>query len=1048
MLVLHAHWQAPRRPNESGGMLFWAENPAAPQPPIWRGRLPRKGHIRAQPHPYCLDSRILRELIGAGTPLSTAESNRIRLLMPTSRTGPLPSPELIHSWGLDEYNEPFLSQWIIEGLWLPASKAFPVLVNLPAQSRLFILGQDAHYWRKASNLILETLAAQRIVPTITPLNGISPRTYYARWMPVLDGPHDAARLEQLTRAMPPVCRSEALPSDQRNYDGEVSPRALLETFLKDMCDALARSWGRNRLPRIVIEGENPLLPWIEALFSDDPTIQASPAQLQAFSSSIRAWLRNLQAAGDSIFRIAFRIIAPDPNQSKDEQFWLVDFLLQARDDPTLVLPAEEVWRTNGSNLRIYNRRFSNPQEKLLAGLGYAARLFPQLLPALKTNHPTGTIFDTDTAYRFLREAGPMLEQAGFGLMVPPWWNQNNARLGMRLRLMPKDGVSPRSASGRLGLQSLVSFQWELALGNTPLTRAEFEALVALKSPLVQIRGQWVQLDADQVEAAIQFWESQQQNGEISLLQAAQYGLGAQTGNSALPVTEVVAEGWVEDWLSRLSNPEQLSEQEQPQGLVGLLRPYQRYGFSWLLFFRRWGLGAILADDMGLGKTIQALAMLQFEKETQGKLSGPVLLLCPSSVVYNWQREACRFTPALKTMVHQGTNRLRNSDFIETVNNVDLVLTSYAVLRMDAEIMHKVNWYGVIADEAQNIKNPSTKQSQAARKLNSSFRFALTGTPVENRLTELWSIMNFLNPGYLGSLEKFRSEYAMPIERFGDMDTTHRLRQLVGPFILRRVKTDPTVIQDLPEKIEMKEFCNLTEEQATLYEAIVKQTMDKIANSDGIERKGMVLTLLMQLKQVCNHPLQYLHQIQGVGDDISQVAGRSGKLVRLIEMLEEILAEGDRALIFTQFAEMGHLLNGYLPQALERNVQYLYGGTPLKVRDQMVQRFQEDDHAPPIFILSLKAGGFGINLTRANHVFHFDRWWNPAVENQATDRAFRIGQHQNVQVHKFITSGTLEDRIDEMIESKKGLAEAIIGGEESWMTELSTEDLRDLVKLRR
>jgi SNF2 family DNA or RNA helicase len=405
------------------------------------------------------------------------------------------------------------------------------------------------------------------------------------------------------------------------------------------------------------------------------------------------------------------------------------------------------------------------------------------------------------------------------------------------------------------------------------------------------------------------------------------------------------------------------------------------------------------------------------------------------------------------MIHQGPGRLHGAEFKEAVKNVDLVLTSYAVVRMDAEQLQQVPWYGIIADEAQNIKNPSAKQTQAVRRLPGSFRLALTGTPVENRLTELWSIMQFLNPGYLGTLEKFRAEYAIPIERFGEPEATQRLRQLVGPFLLRRVKTDPNVIQDLPEKIEIKQYCNLTEEQATLYEAVVQSTMKKIADSDGIERKGLVLTLLMQLKQVCNHPMQYLHQVQvesGGTDapDISQLAGRSGKLIRLVEMLDEILSEGDRALVFTQFAEMGHLLANYLPGALGHNVQFLYGGTPMKARDQMVQRFQEDDHAPPIFILSLKAGGIGLNLTRANHVFHFDRWWNPAVEDQATDRSFRIGQLRNVEVHKFITAGTLEERIDELIDSKKGLADAIIGGGEQWLTELSTEDLRELVNLRR
>ncbi len=1032
-------------------MFFWAENPSAPQPQAWRGRLPAKN--RPRNHPYCLPAETLKDRIGGGTPLAYAETQRIRLNLPTSRTGPLPSPELGHDWDLDTHSAPTLEPWNVEGLWLTASKAFSVLANLPPESPVFVLGQDTLFWRKAAYLVLEALAGENLIPTIVAPNGNGQKAYLARWVPVLDGPRDAERLAQLVQAMPPVCRAESLAPEYRpaSSQPQTQPKALLDSFLNGMTDALARSWGRARVPRIVSDQESPMQAWLIALFQDDPVIAASAAQLQAFNSGLRAWSRNLQAAYDQSFRIAFRLEAPEQLPENGAKAWGLHFLLQARDDPSLLLPAEEVWRTNGNALRYLGRRYDQPQEKLLGGLGFAARLFPPLVPALQTSHPSKTNLDTPTAYRFLREAAPLLEQAGFGLLVPPWWNQRGARLGVRLHLKPRAGDERRTpAGGKLSLSNLVSYQWELALGDTLLTREEFEALVALKSPLVQIRGQWVQLDSEQIEAAIHFWESQQQGGEISLIQAAQFGLGGQTNASDLPVTEVVAEGWVNDWLERLSHPERMIELVQPEGLIGLLRPYQIYGYSWLVFFRRFGMGACLADDMGLGKTVQALALLQYEKETQGKLPGPVLLLCPTSVVTNWQRETKRFTPGLKTMIHQGPGRLHGADFNQAVQKVDLVLTSYAVVRMDAEQLQKVQWYGVIADEAQNIKNPSAKQTQAVRKLPGSFRLALTGTPVENRLTELWSIMQFLNPGYLDTLEKFRAEYAIPIERFGDPEATQRLRQLVGPFILRRVKTDPNVIQDLPEKIEIKQFCNLTEEQATLYEAVVQSTMKKIAESDGIQRKGLVLTLLMQLKQVCNHPVQYLHQIDGGAGNLSiaEVAGRSGKLIRLVEMLDEILSEGDRALVFTQFAEMGHLLSSYLPQALGHNVQFLYGGTPMKMRDQMVQRFQEDDHAPPIFILSLKAGGIGLNLTRANHVFHFDRWWNPAVEDQATDRSFRIGQLRNVEVHKFITAGTLEERIDELIDSKKGLADAIIGGGEQWLTELSTEDLRELVNLRR
>jgi len=376
-----------------------------------------------------------------------------------------------------------------------------------------------------------------------------------------------------------------------------------------------------------------------------------------------------------------------------------------------------------------------------------------------------------------------------------------------------------------------------------------------------------------------------------------------------------------------------------------------------------------------------------------------------------------------------------------------VLTSYPIVRLDAESIHSVRWLAVILDEAQNIKNPEAKQTQAIRQIKAEFRIALTGTPVENRLSELWSIMHFLNPGYLGARKSFREKFALPIERYHDEEAIQQLKQLTTPFILRRVKTDPRVISDLPDKVETKVYCTLTEEQGTLYEAVVQDVMKKIEEEEGMKRRGLVLSMMMQLKQICNHPVQYLHQTGKNGADVS-LEDRSGKLERLGELLEEVLAENDRALIFTQFAEMGGMLADYLPRAFGAGTQFLHGGTPAKTRDQMVKRFQDDEHAPPVFILSLKAGGTGLNLTRASHVFHFDRWWNPAVEDQATDRAFRIGQKRNVQVHKFVTTGTLEEMIDDMIESKRGLAQAIVGGGENWITEMSTDELRRVVTLRR
>jgi SNF2 family DNA or RNA helicase len=409
-----------------------------------------------------------------------------------------------------------------------------------------------------------------------------------------------------------------------------------------------------------------------------------------------------------------------------------------------------------------------------------------------------------------------------------------------------------------------------------------------------------------------------------------------------------------------------------------------------------------------------------------------------SVAGNWEREAARFAPDLAVYVHHGRERVKGAAFARAAGLADLVVTTYALALRDRDALQSVRWERVVLDEAQNIKSIEAKQTRAIRSLQARHRIALTGTPVENRLSELHSIMDFLNPGLLGSTAGFQERFARPIERYRDGHATRRLRDATKPFILRRLKTDKEIISDLPEKIEMRVDCHLSREQATLYQAVVDEMLEQAARSEGIERAGVILAALVKLKQVCNHPAHLLR-------DRSQLEGRSGKLQRLQEIVQEALAQGDRALCFTQFAEFGHDLRAYLQELTGREVLFLHGGTSRTAREEMVSRFQSED-GPPLFVLSLKAGGVGLNLTAANHVIHFDRWWNPAVEDQATDRAFRIGQRKNVQVRKLTCVGTLEERIDELIASKRDLAQSIVGSGEAWLTELDTAQLRELVTL--
>ena len=1047
MYVLHTHWHPPTTPaeTETAGVLFWVET-SETQPLKQKGRKSRV----AQPHPFCADPKeTFQQLLLIHPQIPRGHTKQVSLLLPTTKFGPQPSPQLQHDWDIEDNASPTLTAWLIGGVWLPPVEAFTFLSNLPSAESMppqLTLGADSHYWQIVANLTLETLAQQKILPVLAQADA-SAKSFHARWLPILDGPQDGPRFARLLEAMPPICRAEAKTAGEAP-----SPRLVLDTFLNTMTDALARQWGQAKAPTFPQRERDPARDWLQALFRTSPEVSGSAAQLGRLKQSHKLWLRNLHVAGDKHFRIAFRLEAPAQQASAaDEKNWQLHYLLQAQEDPSLLVPAQQVWQVKGNVLNTLNRRIEQPQEKLLVGLGYAARLFEPLQQSLKTAKPSATSLSSPEAFNFLRESASLLEASGFGVLVPPWWNKPGTRLGVRLKMSsgnagPGADVIPKS---RISFDNIIRYKWELSLGETTLSREEFDALAALKSPLVQIRGQWVQLDPEQIEAAIHFWEKHALEGEIDLQNGLRLGLGARDNVEGLPVEQVEFEGWLADWMKQFTGHEKLAELPPPQSLQAELRPYQRYGYSWLDFLRRWGMGACLADDMGLGKTIQTITMLLREKEEQGKLPGPTLLICPTSVVSNWAREVRRFAPTLTTMMHQGGDRLRDQEFVEHAGQVDLVLTSYNLARRDADLIKSINWFGVILDEAQNIKNPEAKQTRAIRQFPANFRLALTGTPVENRLSELWSIMHFLNPGYLGSRQSFRQNFALPIERYQDEEAVQRLKKMVSPFILRRVKTDPTVIQDLPDKHEMKVYCNLSEEQATLYESIVKSAMEEVTQTDGIERKGLVLGMLMKLKQVCNHPAQFLHQI-GDGHSLETVGdmARSGKLARLTEMLEEAISVGDRVLIFTQFAEMGQLLKRHLQDQLGVSTMFLYGGTPAKKRTVMVKRFQEDPNGPPIFILSLKAGGVGLNLTRANQVFHFDRWWNPAVENQATDRAFRIGQRRDVLVYKFVCVGTMEEMIDDMIESKKALAESVVGGGENWLTELSTDELRDLVTLKR
>lgn len=1514
MLILHIGWLLTTPTDKTRGLVVWAETD-------------RKADMTmralARLHPFTASTRALRRALIEWMPSAEfllkerASEYTSNIWLPTTDNTPRSSLPLLHTEPPAPVSTPDLAVWQVETLRIDPEQALAFLAALPPdtdETPGIHVGADVSYWRAAGRFALELIARQRFMPALVERDD----KFLALWQPLLDESGDAARVTRLVNALPPLCRAYVLRDT--HAPPMHPPRALVENFLATVVDAFARS--HHPLPASDSHRTTIAEEWLAAL-SGDPQLDASASDLRAFYEQYRAWAEAVPGAigGDS-FRLCFRLEPPTPPDEipaddvyaprANARAWSLRFLLQATDDPSLLVPVEQVWSARGGSAKFLNRTFDAPHERVLAGLGHASRLFAPLEASLRTARPAYCSLTSEEAYTFLHETALLLRSFGFGVLAPGL----HSKFGVRVHLKSASQETPKGGVAGISFDDIVNYDWQLVLGDTVLSREEFDKLAALKTPLVQIRGKWVELHPDQLQSALKFWEKRQERapqhsdsaGEMNAQEALRLALGLDTtkADTGLPLVEVVADGWIGELLTSLQNNQQMQSLTAPPEFQGTLRPYQNTGLAWLAFLRQWGLGGCLADDMGLGKCISAESLLevngvlrtaediwsryagmpefdgegywadatellnvssidetsgcivnapvrrlyrqhvqeklhkitlsdgsaiaitrahclltpqgwtnelkvgdyvcvpaklttaeqsqdldlikflawqiaegyensggrlritqnsvdrlqelkqviqilgqrygfkinepsiqlwqtktpalrinsrayqrflsaahydwgkrsrdkripplimqsnregvrvflrnyfdaeananvamqsieistaspfliqqlaallrrfgiwmrisvkqkratnglgiyrpycfgviggnsarrfhleigfsdakkksllevicaktdntnvegipashlvaqavrttglplrhfgmhnpiyldgsqQFSRaslarvcdamdrvlngETEqeyrrqkiskwtkktldayarldraelrvirqrlqwlmdqevyyckiksiedvpydgwvydfevsghhnfvannilchntvqvaafllherahanGNAARPTLVVCPTSVVSNWERELARFAPDLSVYAHHGAARKKN-DLTTRAAVADVVLSSYPLLQRDEKQLTALGWNNVILDEAQNIKNPATKQAQSARKLPAQWRLALTGTPVENRLGELWSIFQFLNPGYLGSQADFQHRFANPIERGGSDQAAQQLKRLTAPFILRRVKTDPQVISDLPAKNEMKIYCNLTREQATLYEAVVRDSMMRLEQAEGMARRGIVLATLTKLKQVCNHPAQFL-------GDASALPGRSGKLARLTEMLGEVRAVRERALVFTQFAEMGKLLQEYLRSQLADEVLFLYGSTPTKTRTQMIDRFQNDPHGPSVFILSIKAGGTGLNLTRANHVFHFDRWWNPAVENQATDRAFRIGQTRNVQVYKYLCAGTFEEQIDAMIERKQQLAATIVGTSESWLTELSTAQLRDLFQLR-
>jgi len=918
----------------------------------------------------------------------------------------------------------------IRGITFNNLDAFDMILNIDRKRFDKIeLSQELKFWIIVAKFTAELIIKHKYLPSLT-IDRVNKKVN-SQWRWHSSDPEYIDKKKALCSNMPTTCKSYFnLENQAFSYTNSTK---LVSNFMDSMIDSMVRSscsiinkdndqmeYGLNNLSST----------WMYSLFSELPEIPIDTVEQIKMLNEYKKWIEPIKIKNNNFkFRTCFKVIPP-----RREEEWTLEYLLQAKDDLSLMLPAKMIFEESVDTITYLNKKFNNPQERLLVDLAVASKVFIPIERSLYEAVPIECKLSVEEAYSFLREAAYFLKEKGFGIITPAWWKKPS-RISVKLKDKNHVTNTNMAAKSTFNMDTILEYDWKLALNGNEISEKEFEKISNLKVPFIQLRGQWVQVDIHQIKTLSKMKMNKGLNGKIPVGELLRLNLSEEEIIPGVRVDNIDNQEAVGHFFEKLFNLNNIEEVAIPLGFRGTLREYQKRGFSWLTFLRNHGIGACLADDMGLGKTVQSICLMLYEREK--KLTDkPTLIICPTSVVGNWEREIEKFAPNLKSAIHHGNSRWSYETFSEEIHKNEVVITTYALIVRDRNLFQKEEWAGIILDEAQNIKNSASKQTKYIKTLKAEYKVALTGTPVENRLSDLWSIMDFLNKGYLYNWSTFRSEFAVPIERDADPKKSNKLKKIIAPFVLRRLKTDTNIIKDLPEKIETKEYASLTKEQATLYQAVVKDCLNKIDSSEGIQRRGLIISSLTKFKQICNHPVQFLK-------DNSDIGGRSGKLERLLEMLEVVIEAGDRSLVFTQFAEMGHILELEIEKKLGVRTLFLHGGTSRKKREELINIFQGDSIGPIVFILSLKAGGLGLNLTKANHVFHFDRWWNPAVENQATDRAFRIGQLKNVHVHKFICMGTLEEKIDVMLERKQALAESVVSTNENWISEMSNEELREL-----